>query len=370
MDATARFARACGAQTDVDLRIERDDGLPLAEGQLDLPVALIGSDPDGEITLMDPAVRSRHACLQVVGGRVLVAALGSEAQVLGPASGKGFAWLTTTASVKIGPFQIHLRQPVSVSPMPLDRGFDPVQAAPNVVATLPKTVIRFLNGRSPTSEWTVNRLLTFVGRGPDCKISLAADDIAEHHCYFLLTPDGLWVVDLLAPGGIRVNDTPVRFARVGPDDVVSVGRFQFGCDYPAGSANPPNAMAKNVIAPAAPPPPSAPAVEPSGGTTIIRGRVVEQFRQSILDMLDSLGDLPRETVNIVYKELDRVGRLSTEISDLETRTDPNHVIDGGDETGKKIATLRAERKAIWQAIFALLANVDHQTVGDRKPEER
>ena len=37
---------------------------------------------------------------------------------------------------------------------------------------------------------------------------------------------GLWVVDLLAPDGISVNDALVRYALLADNDVLRVGRYQ------------------------------------------------------------------------------------------------------------------------------------------------
>lgn len=271
--APAQFARACGAHAAVDLRIERGDGAVLAEGQLDYPFAVFGRDADCEITLSDPHVNPRHAALQVVGGRVLVADLGGNPLgVVGPAGGSGFAWLTPTAPAKIGPFHLYLQQPISVAPDPLDRGFNPFQPSPDLVGRMPRSVVRFLNGRTARAEWQVNRLMTFVGRAPECKISLAAEDIAAFHCYLLLTHAGLWVVDLLSPAGVRVNGEPVRYGRLADGDIVEVGRFRLGCWYPDGEPVAPGTEFPTPAGPtklrvhdrpAAPPTPPAP---PPAGT--------------------------------------------------------------------------------------------------------
>lgn len=357
MDVVEQFARACGAGVAVDLRIERTDGMPLAEGQLDVPFSMIGSDPDGEITLIDTAVLQRHACLQVLGGRVLIAALGTTAEVTGPAAGTHFAWLTTTAPVKIGPFQLHLRQPVSVSPMPLDKGFNPLQPAPAVLAELPKVVMRFLNGRAATGEWTVNRLMTFVGSSPECKISLAAEDVAAHHGYFLLTSSGLWIVDLLTPNGIQVNGNPVRFARLGSGDRLRIGRFEFGFEYPDGEAPPiplPIQHFEQSVSPSQSVVAANLANDP--GTAIIRGQVVDHFRQSVVEMLESLGEMPREMVAHVHELMEQVDKLNQEVQDLETRTDPIQSVNGEGALTLQLTELRGQRKILWKKIFGILAS--------------
>jgi pSer/pThr/pTyr-binding forkhead associated (FHA) protein len=228
------FADSCGAIAPIDLRIERADGMVLAEGALDLPCGLVGRATECEITLTDPDVSMHHACLQVIGGRVMLADLGSRTGVHGPAGGPGFAWLTPTAATQVGPFHIFLRSPVSAAPTPLDRVPSPLQPAPALVDRLPRTLLKFLNGRTATAEWPVNRVMTFVGRDPACKVCLSSGEVADRHCYLLLTPCGIWVVDLLSPGGTRVNGEPVRFARLGTGDELEVGRFRMGFEYPDG----------------------------------------------------------------------------------------------------------------------------------------
>lgn len=228
------FAESCGALAPVGLRIERDDGLLLAEGDLEFPFALIGQDQDVEVTLNHPTVSRRHACLQVIGGRVLVADLGSQSGVHGTAGGPGYAWLTPAAPIRIGPFHLTLRSPISVSPTPLDRVPNPLQPAPPLLAKLPKVKLKFLNGRSETVEWQVNRVLSFVGSSKYNKISLADQQIEPIHCYLLLTPTGLWIVDMLTENGTWVNGRPIRLTRLHHKDEVQVGRFRMACLYPMG----------------------------------------------------------------------------------------------------------------------------------------
>ncbi|MGL6073027.1 MAG: FHA domain-containing protein [Fimbriiglobus sp.] len=227
------FVQACGLQSPIDLRIVRNDGAVLAEGQLDLPCAIAGRDPICEVTLLDAEISLRHACLQAIGGRVLVADIGSRTglhssdELTGP-DRQPFLWLTPTNPVAVGPFRITLRKPLFVRPTITESS--PFLPDPTI-SKLPRVAIRFLNGKSIQGEWVVNRLMTFVGRSKDCKISLGADDVAPFHCYFVLTPDGLWVVDLLNRSPIRINGEEVRYAHLKTGDQLQVGRFRLGFEY-------------------------------------------------------------------------------------------------------------------------------------------
>ncbi len=226
-----RFADACGAWAPLDLRIQLGNGTLLAEGTLDAPNAILGSTLECDVTLTAPEVSPRHAVLQMIGGRVVAADLGSATGLFGPNGRVSYTWVDSESHVGIGPFYLSL----------CGSGVDSVDAPGNPLVpetalgtVLPTVIVRFLKGKAGRAEWVVNRLMTFVGRSEACKLGLTAEDVADFHCYFLLTPRGLWVVDLLAPGGIKVNGEPVRFCLVDEHDVLEVGRFRLGFAYPYG----------------------------------------------------------------------------------------------------------------------------------------
>ena len=84
----------------------------------------------------------------------------------------------------------------------------------------------------------MNRIVTLVGRSELCKIHLNADDISPYHCGLVLTPAGLWVVDL-SGRGVVVSGERMRAAPLGQGAELWVGRFLIGCHYPAGLPSPP-----------------------------------------------------------------------------------------------------------------------------------
>ncbi len=86
----------------------------------------------------------------------------------------------------------------------------------------------------------MNRLLTLIGRAPECKIQLTADDISPYHCGLVSTPAGLWVVDL-SGRGVVVNGERMRVAALPHAAELWVGRFLIGCQYqnPSAGKTPP-----------------------------------------------------------------------------------------------------------------------------------
>jgi pSer/pThr/pTyr-binding forkhead associated (FHA) protein len=340
------FATACGLRSAIDLRIARPDGTVLAEGELELPCAVAGRDPACEVTLLDAAVRPRHACIQAVGGRVLVADLGGP-HAGGP-EGQPFRWLTPTDPVAVGPFRVSLRRPLFVRPTaPLTSPFLPDPAA---TAPQPRVAVRFLNGKTSRGEWVVNRLVTLVGSARDCKISLAADDIDPFHGYFVLTPDGLWVVDLQSRGGLAVNGEPTRYAHLKTGDELQVGRFRLGFDYldeakPAALALP--ARLPRIVLPcsSAPPlPPLPPAIE---FLAAAQTELMSRLQASVLDAVRRFGDLHRDQMAAVRAELTRLDEMTAELRRLErllAEASPEAWVRD------RANAVQAERYALWRRL--------------------
>ena len=225
----ARFAEACGAANPLNLRVGLTDGGVLAEGSVQQPFTLIGRDEACDVTLSDQDVNPRHAWFQVVGGRVYALDLGSRTGLVWPDDKKRSGWLDVDTPVRIGPFQLQLRSPVSsISGQP---GPEPLAADPNLSRTRPMVQLDFRNGKRAKDRWTVNRAMTLVGRAEACKLHLQADDISMYHCGLVLTPTGLWVVDL-SGRGVVVNGERMRVSPLIHGAELWVGRFLIGCHYP------------------------------------------------------------------------------------------------------------------------------------------
>ena len=407
---TSPFAEACGLKTPIDLRILRDDGTVLAEGELELPCALVGRDNVCEVTLLEADISLRHACIQAVGGRVLLADIGSRLGVSYGNERQPFVWLTPTTPVFLGSFRITLRRPLFVRPTIPD--LSPFLPQSPSTDALPRVGVRFLNGKSVKTEWIVNRVVTFVGCAQDCKISLGADDIAPYHCYFMLTPQGLWVVDLLTEVGIRVNGEPVRYARLNTGDQLHVGRFRLGFQYldeapvsvvltSAPQRVPVVTAAAAISAPqihtdvvpqlpdftaALAPLMNAPAIanDPTIAPLIhqfavAQGQMMEQFQQSMVMVMNMFGQMHREQMDSMQSELGRMAELNSEMQKLQAQMadQSNPMIALPQENNplsqavyaavseesasqhnwvyERITALQQERQTIWQRLLGMMA---------------
>lgn len=232
-----RFAEACGATAPLDLRVDLAGGGVLAEGSLHQPFTLVGRDDACDVTLSDPEVNPRHAWLQVLGGRVFAVDLGSRTGLSWPDGAGGSGWLDVGTTARVGPFRLALRSPPSDKPAAFAPGYNPLQSDPTAARGRPVVNLDFRNGKRARDRWSVNRLVTLVGRSPDCKLHLNADDIANYHCGLVLTPTGLWVVDL-SGRGVVVSGERMRVSPLPHGAELWVGRFLIGCHYPAVSTTP------------------------------------------------------------------------------------------------------------------------------------
>jgi pSer/pThr/pTyr-binding forkhead associated (FHA) protein len=223
----SRFAEACGATAPLHLRVDLVDGGRRAEGSVAMPFSLVGRDDACDVTLTDPEVNPRHAWLQVLGGRVLVVDLGSRAGLEWPGQGSGSGWLDVGVAVRIGPFHLRLCSPVTSQPVSFPPRYSPLQSDQKTLQAATTFNLEFRNGKRARDRWTVNRLVTLVGRAPECKIRLNADDIAAYHCGLVLTPSGLWVVDL-SGRGVVVNGERMRVSPLRQGAELWVGRFLIG----------------------------------------------------------------------------------------------------------------------------------------------
>lgn len=231
----ARFSDACGATRPLNLRVGLPEGGVLAEGCVQQPFTLIGRDDACDVTLSDPGVNPRHAWFQVIAGHVFAIDLGSRAGLVWPDKSTRSDWLQPHIPVRLGPFHVQLLAPVSdrtESPGP-----DPMVAEPNGSRTGPLVQLEFRNGKRAKDRWTINRPVTLVGRSDACKLHLHADDISAFHCGLVLTPAGLWVVDL-SGRGVVVNGERMRVAPLCHGAELWVGRFLIGCNYASQTGTP------------------------------------------------------------------------------------------------------------------------------------
>src|SRR5437763_1984285 len=69
-------------------------------------------------------------------------------------------------------------------------------------------VVEFLNGSLKERQWRLDRALTLFGRTQVCPLQLVHASVSKVHGCLLTAAGGVWLIDLLGRGGVKVNGRP------------------------------------------------------------------------------------------------------------------------------------------------------------------
>lgn len=320
------FLDACGATGPLVIGTESAGGPGVETRAFDLPFVLAGGDPRSDLRLAHPDVSDRHAYLQLVDGQLVCIDLGSRIGVYQGGKCQRLAYLERGQAVRIGPYRVRLVGGDSESDAPCDAPCPPLRLA--------------LSHRGVRESFCeLPRGLALVGSAADCQIRLIDPSVSNYHCSLVHTPGGVWVVDLLGQGGVRVNGRDVGYARVHEGDSLHIGHSVIRVLTPSDVA-----ASAPVLSPASsddgPPPPPPPATIAAPDQTaeltervlgpvvsqigLMRQQMVEEFQQSRAMLFETLSTLQREQTAFVDQELEEIRTLSQELhslrADLERQT--------------------------------------------------
>lgn len=231
-DLASSFRKAVGIEQPIQLSVVRPpDGKP-SNHSLEFPFGIIGRGEDSDIRLESSKVSFRHAYVQAINGRVCCMDLGSRNGTKWAGNTSSWGWVTPSEVLGLGPFEVRLAGELDsgANSNPAD-DFKPLDRYKDQFGPLPQVDLEFLHDNAPQPTWSVNRVITLVGRGPQCKLRFAAKSISTVHCSLVLTPTGLWVVDLLGRDGTKVNGSNVRCAPLAQNDEIEIGRYRIAVRY-------------------------------------------------------------------------------------------------------------------------------------------
>ena len=224
------FMKACEIAGPLQLAVRGPSPNESGVRLLHQPFALVGRDQRADVPLDHKLVSRRHVYLQIVEGQAFWLDLDSRSGTSAEGQLRKFGWLEAGKSIRIGPFGLQrladsgsasgnreTRPGLHVSPL-VARSYDD--------QALPEVSLEFLNGPSRSACWPMNRVMSLIGSASGCKFRLADSSVSPFHCSLLRTPLGLWIVDLLGPDGIGVNEALVRYALLADNDVLRVGRYR------------------------------------------------------------------------------------------------------------------------------------------------
>lgn len=220
--------------------------------------ALLGRGAGCDVVLPEQGVSFRHAYLQAFGDRVLCVDLLSAAGIRwdGPDQ---HGWLTPAHRIGIGTAQVQLlddgwNADGGVWPSPLDCKTRDHHI--DAYGELPDVHLELSNRKLKGMSWPINRVMTLLGRDSRCRITCGDERISRVHCSLLLTPVGLWIIDLLGRGGITVNGQQQSVALLQEGDELGVGQYRMKVVYesPPAPAPEPEAPGDTTEFPVAQPP--------------------------------------------------------------------------------------------------------------------
>lgn len=220
--AREQLFHECQGRRGVHLLVELPGAAQPARLELDRPFLLIGRDAACDLRLDHPEVSPRHAYLQWVAGHLFCADLGSEAGLLpGKRTVKPQPW------VESRPLQIgSCRMTLVGNEPPAAPAFNPLDRSPQLAAEFPQIRLKFEGVEQNDNQWPVDRPLTLIGRGTQCKLRLDHPDMPLVQASLMRTPSGCWLIDLAGRGTTLVNGRPVAFAPLDIGDAVQLGDFR------------------------------------------------------------------------------------------------------------------------------------------------
>ena len=224
------FLNACGISGQLQLAVRGPSSNESGVRLLHQPFALIGRDQRSDIPLDHNLVSRRHVYFQIIEKQGFWIDLDSRSGTFSNGQLRKFGWLDPGVIIRVGPFEV--QQVPRVGPAQQDQSSGPEPRISPLVARshgtqpLPEVALEFLNGPSRATSWPMNRMMSLIGSASGCKFRLADPSVSSFHCSLLKTPLGLWVIDLLGPDGVSVNDALVRYTLLADNDVLKVGRYQ------------------------------------------------------------------------------------------------------------------------------------------------
>jgi Inner membrane component of T3SS, cytoplasmic domain/FHA domain len=224
------FLNACGIAEPLQLSVRGPSSNERGVRLLHQPFALIGRDQRVDVPLEHSLVSRRHVYLQIIEKQGFWIDLDSRTGTFSDGQLRRSGWLGPDKNIRVGPFELQQFWR-STSALEIQNNWPTSRISPLVARSLgtqplPEVALEFLNGPSRAASWPMNRVMSLIGSASGCKFRLADASVSPFHCSLLRTSLGLWVVDLLGPDSVSVNDALVRYALLADNDVLKIGRYR------------------------------------------------------------------------------------------------------------------------------------------------
>jgi pSer/pThr/pTyr-binding forkhead associated (FHA) protein len=215
--ARRQLFQECQGRPGVQMTLEVAGEARKRKVTLDQPFLVIGSDRGCDVQIGHPAVLPHHAYLQWTNGRLFWCSLaGPDSQIPVVAT-----WIDRN-SVALGPIRFSVRKMETLA-----EGFpDPQSRCEKLAAEIPQVQLKFSGVEQQDNLWPIDRSLSLIGRGPQCKLRLDHPAIPPVLACLIRTPSSCWLVNPGRHESLRVNDRPVLLESLDFGDKLQLGRFQ------------------------------------------------------------------------------------------------------------------------------------------------
>lgn len=346
------FTGACGATGPLVFDILDDGETHRARRIFQQPYLLAGRGPDADLRLRHEQAAARQCYFQLIGGRLFGVDLGPRGGLRINGVSRRAGWVDRSQPLRIGPVGMVLQGgdgETSRTASDLDAP-SPLSARYARAQRLPAATLEIASPGTEAHRWPMSRVLVLIGRSPACRLKLISPAIAEIHCALLRTAEGVWLIDLLAPGGVAVDGVPTRACRLHDGATLGLGPFTIRLRYEPASARRVRRRDAESGSGADAPPWLEPVADPAHGQTVLTASssffppvpaVAEppaagsqEFRQ-VLRVAEVFESMHRDQMEMARQERNEIRRLADEIralrADLRARHDHDH--DHDIETG-------------------------------------
>lgn len=213
-EARAQLLNQCGGQSGLRLLIDVNGEAHARKVSLNRPCLLIGSDAQCDIRIKHPAVFPCHAYLQWIDGRLYCCGLGDAASTTA-------AWVGPKP-ISFGPFRVSAPELEPAT----DGQQDPQLRSSELAAEVPQIQLKFVGVEQTDNLWPVDRRITLIGRGIQCKLRLDHPQMPIVLASLIRTDAGFWLVDLSGSESLFVNGqliSGVQSLDIG--DKIQLGEF-------------------------------------------------------------------------------------------------------------------------------------------------
>jgi anti-anti-sigma factor len=196
------------------------------------PYAVVGRGEGCDIVLPAHQVSFRHAYFQVIEGQVFCVDLASRNGVAWPDGPRKYGWVRPNVPIEIGPYRLTvISEGTADRPNESLADLNPLERYRGEMGLLPKVDLEFHYEEANQPTWSINRILTLLGRSPVCRLRLDSSSVSGVHCALLLTRRKLWVIDLLGRGGTKVDGANVRALPLESGNEICVAAYRVGVFY-------------------------------------------------------------------------------------------------------------------------------------------